>query len=403
MIDQKLKFYTFASLFLVLVIDSMGIGLVFPLLGPLFISKTSALVPAAMSLGSRDLLYGITLAIFCVFMFLGAPFFGDLSDHIGRKKVLLICLFCTAGGLALSAIGIIIKSLSFLIIGRVVAGFASGSQALAEAAIVDISTEATKAVNLALISFASCLGFAIGPIISGYLASEKISHLYGFSTPFWVAAFLALLNGVMLIFTFKETFHPGFVQKLHLTRGVEIFISAFTNKRIRKLAIIYLMAEFGWALFFQVIPLYVMKTYDYSTVQIGHVMALMGVVFGISCLFIIRVVMKFFSTKQIAFYSIIITGVGMLAMLFNVEWVMWALFVPVSMGGALFYVVLLTLFSDSVGDNSQGWVMGVFAAIVAVSWSLSGVLSGVLSAINFYIPFIFASICLLISAVLVRI
>lgn len=113
--------------------------------------------------------------------------------------------------------------------------------------------------------------------------------------------------------------------------------------------------------------------------------------------------MKFFSTKQIAFYSIIITGVGMLAMLFNVEWVMWALFVPVSMGGALFYVVLLTLFSDSVGDNSQGWVMGVFAAIVAVSWSLSGVLSGVLSAINFYIPFIFASICLLISAVLVRI
>ena len=81
-----------APLFLVLVIDTMGIGLIFPVLSPLFMSKTSGIIPAHLSIGARDLLYGLTLASYAIFMFVGAPFLGDLSDHLGRKKVLLICL-----------------------------------------------------------------------------------------------------------------------------------------------------------------------------------------------------------------------------------------------------------------------------------------------------------------------
>ena len=391
MINNKLKIYTLAPLFLVLIIDAMGIGLVLPLLGPLFISRTSGIVSVTMSIGMRNLLYGITLAIFCVFMFFGAPFLGDLSDHIGRKKVLLICLYGTAIGLAISALGVHINSLFLLIAGRAVAGFMCGSQALAQAAIVDISTEDDKATNLALIAFASCFGFVLGPIMAGLLSDENLWSGFGFATPFWAAGALALVNGTCLIFTFKETFFPKAIQRLKLTKGVEVFISAFTNKTIRKLAAIFLIAEMGWALYFQFLPLYLIAGFNYSTAQIGHIMAWMGTVFAISLLFIMRLIVKVFKIEQIAYFSMGLTAIGILLALFKTETVLWLSIIPTALGAALFYVGFVTLFSNAVDEDSQGWVMGIFAAIVAVSWSLSAVLSGLLGVFGLAIPFITAA------------
>ncbi|MCK4608388.1 MAG: MFS transporter, partial [Gammaproteobacteria bacterium] len=272
-LHSQSKLATLAPLFLVLIIDAMGIGLVLPLLGPMFISHTSAFVSTNMSTGMRDLLYGTTLAMFCFFMFFGAPFLGDLSDHLGRKRVLLICLFGTAVGLVISAIGVDIKSVFLLIAGRGVTGFMCGSQALAQAAIVDISDDTNKTINLSLISLASCIGFVLGPIMSGLLTGPSLLQKYGLASPFWVGAVLALLNGVVLVFTFRETFFPKAVQRLHLTKGIKVFIAAFTNKSVRRLAIIYLVAELGFSLYFQLIPIYLVNAYGATSVQISHVMA----------------------------------------------------------------------------------------------------------------------------------
>jgi apolipoprotein N-acyltransferase len=75
----------------------------------------------------------------------------------------------------------------------------------------------------------------------------------------------------------------------------------------------------------------------------------------------------------------------------------WFSAIPASIGGALYYVALLTLFSNAVDAQSQGWVMGVFAAAAAFSWALSGFLIGAFSMFGMYTPFIFACILLLLS------
>ncbi len=411
--NNKTNIYVLAPLFLVLIIDAMGVGLILPLLGPLFAGRTGGIVSVTMSVGMRDLLYGITLSVFCIFMFFGAPFLGDLSDHIGRKKVLLLCLFGVAFGLAVSALGIQINSLFLLIAGRAIAGFMAGSNALAQAAIVDISTEDNKAINLSLISLANCIGFVLGPLIGGLLSDQHLWIKFGVATPFWASAGLAFLNGILLFVTFRETFKGQAGQILGsagqtqrsaptITKGVTIFISAFTakNKRIEKLAFVYLFSEMGWALYFQFLSLYLIGVFNYSAAKISHIMIFMGIVLGISFLWVIRIAVKIFTTEQIAFLSIAITAIGIFLSIIKTELMVWLSVIPIGVGGALFYVALLTLFSDSVDKNSQGWVMGVFAAMAAVAWGVAGIFSGILGAFGLSVPFIVAGILLLLGNII---
>ena len=78
-------------LFLLLFIDGMGLGLVLPILNAVIIND-GGFFDANTSVALRNLLYGITLGIFMLGWFFGAAILGDLSDRIGRKKALIICL-----------------------------------------------------------------------------------------------------------------------------------------------------------------------------------------------------------------------------------------------------------------------------------------------------------------------
>lgn len=80
----------------------------------------------------------------------------------------------------------------------------------------------------------------------------------------------------------------------------------------------------------------------------------------------------------------------------------WLGVIPIGVGGALFYVALLTLFSDSVDKNSQGWVMGVFAAMAAIAWGITGIFSGILGAFGLSVPFIVAGVLLLLGNIILK-
>src|SRR5579872_201741 len=91
-VSGKKFFIAAAPLFLVLFIDSMGLGLVFPILNALVFEPTAHFIHADLTKNIRNLLYGVTVSIFMFCWFFGAAFLGDLSDQIGRKKSLMICL-----------------------------------------------------------------------------------------------------------------------------------------------------------------------------------------------------------------------------------------------------------------------------------------------------------------------
>ncbi len=184
----------------------MGLSLLFPVLNAIIINNHSNFLPAATTIATRDFLYGLTVSIFMTCWFFGAAILGDLSDTLGRKNALLLCLIGSFLDYLLSAFAVGIHSLTFLILGRVIAGFTAGSQPIPEAAIVDVSSEAYKARNIGLILLAILFGFIIGPIIGGVLSDSRFVSWFGFSTPLYFASLISLINAFLLGWLFDETF-----------------------------------------------------------------------------------------------------------------------------------------------------------------------------------------------------
>lgn len=393
--------YTIFALCLVIAVDGMGVGLVWPLFGQLFISKTSVLISSDTSLHVRNLLYGAMLAIFNLCLLFGAPLLGDISDHIGRKKILLICLYGTGLGFGIYTVAVIIKSVGLLFFGRAFLGVLAGSQALAQAAIVDISGKQNKMVNLSLLALANELGFIIGPLLGGLLMDNKLVSFFDLTTPFIAAMLIALANGIFLMLVFKETFVPKkIVQKLQLTKGWNVFITAFVRRDIRLLSVIYFCLNFGFALYFQFVVVYFIQFYHYSGAQIGYVLSGMTAISALSFLWLVPLAQRYFSLKQMLGYFLLLSALGVGFTFWQNELVAWICMIPFSVGSVLAYMASITLFSEIVTPEEQGWIMGVAAANSAVGWGMSAVVIGFIGGFSLPIAFLLASAVLGLGAVL---
>ena len=393
--------YTFLPLFLVLVIDAMGMGLILPVLTVLFLDPTTNMVAANTSLLLRNFLYGSALMSFFLCMFFGAPILGDLSDKYGRKKILLLCLVLTGLSYIISAIGIHLESVLLVLVGRSVAGFMAGSMPIAQAAIADISLPDEKAKNLSYITLAGCLGFVIGPLVGGYFSQQSLASWFTTQTPFYVAAVLALLNALGLWLSFHETFFPQFNLKIKVLKGVELFLGAFRNPKIRAVSLIFLLFQFAWGLYFQFVSLYSVQTYHFSALKIGLFMGYIGLIFVFSLLKGIHFYLRFTSVSLTNHIALIFIGGGILLnALLPYEWVQWAtVFIIVTHVG-IAYTCQLTLFSNCVDSGSQGWIMGISAAVMAVGWVLGGLLTSVVGLLDLRVPFIIAGLILLFASFL---
>ena len=141
-------FRKFLPLFMVLFIDSMGMGILFPILAVAFMNPSAHFLAVTTSHAMRTLDYGIVISVFMLCWFFGASILGDYSDIKGRKHSLVICLCGAALGYLLSAFALSWHSITLLIIGRIIAGLTAGSQSIAQAAIVDGSTESQLNKNM---------------------------------------------------------------------------------------------------------------------------------------------------------------------------------------------------------------------------------------------------------------
>lgn len=375
----------------VLLIDGMGLGLVFPLLNGLIFSDPDYGIANTYSPLSQNILYGSIVAIFMLCWFFGAAFLGDLSDRIGRKKSLLICLIGTACGYALSAVSVFCHSVSLLILGRVIAGLCAGSQPIAQAAIVDLSTEETKARNLGYVLLAMSIGFIIGPVLGGLLIDKTLVSWFNYSTPFLFATTIASLNALILCFSFKETFVEvdlSHLPPLRFHRAIEIFISAFQRVDVRGLSIGLGVFVLAWSNFYSFAPLFLMKEFGSNATQSSLFMGLMGVGFAVGNGLLVEPANRRFSKLGIATVSILLGSLlTFLIVILNNELLTWILVAPLCAALSLAYAILLAMFSDQVSADEQGWVMGITGSIMALMWAIDTVIVSGLASFHHRLPF----------------
>jgi predicted MFS family arabinose efflux permease len=367
--------------FLVIFIDGMGLSLVIPILNNIIINPLSAFVPHSLSSEARMITYGAVVGVFMFCWFFGATILGDMSDKIGRKRALTICLTGAFIGYALSAFAILIHSLSILILGRIIAGFTAGSQPIAQAAIIDNSNQSNLVRNIGFIILSVSLGFAFGPFIGGVLSNPNIISWFNFTTPMIFASIISLLNILFLKAAYHEKHIPKDKIQIHLHHAISIFLSAFKSKRIRYLAITFFIFIIGWSSYFTFISAYMIHRFHISTFNVSMYFMVMGLGFILGCTFFVGYFTKRFSPKYVCTIATALTSIFVFLILMSTKsYQPWILTFCIGASMSTAYSVILAIFSGQVNDHEQGWVMGVTGSIMALCFGITAIAASIISS-----------------------
>ena len=189
--EEKLDFKKILPVFVIVLIDLLGLTIIIPLL-PLY----------AASFGGDPLVIGALSAAYPLMQFVGAPILGRLSDRFGRRPILIISQIGTLIGFI--ALGLA-NSLWLLFVSRIIDGISGANIATAQAVITDSTTEKTRTQGLGLIGAAFGLGFIIGPIIAFIVLAASGNN---YSLVAYIAAGFSFASILLTYFWLKETLPP---------------------------------------------------------------------------------------------------------------------------------------------------------------------------------------------------
>ena len=173
--DEKLDFKLILPIFVILLVDIMGLTVIIPLL-PLYATR----------FGLTPVMIGLLAAAYPLMQFIGAPVLGRLSDRYGRKPVLVVSQIGTLVGFIMLALA---SSGLMLFLSRIIDGISGANIAAAQAAITDSTSEKTRTQGLGLIGAAFGIGFILGPILA-FVALAATDNDY--RAPALVAAVFSL-------------------------------------------------------------------------------------------------------------------------------------------------------------------------------------------------------------------
>ena len=374
----------------IILIDSIGYTIVVPVLAAALIGDQPLMMAAAPA-GLRYLVYGVALGLYELVMLYAAPVLGEISDRIGRKRILILCMLGMALSFALIGGAIAYNLVALLLIGRFIGGATAGSQAVAQAAAVDASSSQTRALTLSLCLFASSLGFIVGPLIGGAFSHDAAAVLSDFILPMALTAGGALIGLVLIATTFQEAREPpaqADPTPINLLMGVAGFRAALRDPAIRHLMLVFGLMQTAWGTYFLFLPSLVLNRFGEDAGTISLLMATLGIGFCIAYGLCLPVLEKRFDPRAIATWSLWSTA-GLIAASLAVPRLdlLWIIAFPTAITVSVAYGAIITLFSRAVSDDRQGWVLGIAIAINALVWGLSSILNGALSAISYLAPF----------------
>lgn len=185
---EKLNFKRVLPIFIIVLVDLLGLTVIIPLL-PLY----------AASFGADPVTIGLMGSAYPAMQLLAAPVLGGLSDRFGRKPVLIVSQIGTLIGFIILGFA---NTLALVFVSRIIDGLSGGNIVTAQAAMTDSTTEQTRTQGLGLIGAAFGLGFTLGPAIAGIALAVSGND---YRVPAFIAAGFSLLSILLTAFWFKET------------------------------------------------------------------------------------------------------------------------------------------------------------------------------------------------------
>lgn len=388
------------SILLAFFVDMLGWSIVFPIFAPLFLDQQNMIFASTVATSTRTTLLGIFLAAFPLAQFFGAPLLGELSDAKGRKKALLLSLMFAAVGYGISAASIIMKNLYLLFFSRIIAGLFSGTLSVCMAALSDVATSRKDRVRyFGYLSILSGLSFILGSFIGGYFSDKHLSSFFHPSLPFWIAAFLSLINLFFLWTSYHETPHTEKKINYSLLESVKLIHQAIMTRGLLYIYGSFFFFIIGWTILFQFTPLLVIQNFHFTNAQIGNTAAFMGICWMLGSL----MSSSFPGEKKNM-------GKNLQRLLFIFTLLVFFL-VSTEHLSHLFIVLASTmfvtgmtwpLFPDMVSEISppsmQGKILGVSQSMQSLAMTISPIIGGLASNVGLPLTFLLAGVSSLIGA-----
>lgn len=375
---------------LIVFVGLTGVGIIIPLF-PFFGENVGA-SPSTITL---------LMSIFAAGQFLAAPFWGKLSDKVGRKPIFLFTLAGSAFSYLLLGYA---ESITELLFSRLVAGLMAGNIPVAFAAASDLTVTSERSKAMGKVGAAFSLGFIFGPTIGGFVAGPSPE-----STNFFLIAFLAgslsLLSFFLTLFFFKETKDMngvndsqeieklGFLKEIWKYLGLPI---------IGLLILINFLFIASGAILDSTFALWANKEHGFGPQQIAYLFTYMGIIMALLQGFAIGPLSKRFGDHNIVIFSPISYVIGLIIFILSNNLFMIVVGSTfLTAGISLFIPASSSMISIYAPDKDQGAILGIFQAAGNLGRVLTPTFSGVVFvAYGPTAPF-YISIIILIPTILV--
>lgn len=344
-----------AFIFITVLVDSIGFGIILPVLPRLIMQLTGLGIDGAAEYGGWLAFCYAAMQFFC------APILGNLSDAFGRRPVLLFALGALGCDYLIMGFA---PTILWLFAGRLVAGMAGASFTPAYAYVADITEPAKRAQSFGLMGAAFGVGFILGPAIGGLLGN------LGPRAPFFAAAGIALANTVFGYFALPESLPPERRRAFHWLRANPLG----TLLQMRKYPVLpwLLAAVFLWQLGHQVLPstwaFFTISKFGWTSAEVGYSLAWVGLLMAVAQGAFTRILIPFFGGERRA--ALIGMGAALLAYLgyaFATEsWMMYVVSLTTFVF-ALTYPSMNAIASQQAPADAQGELQGAIACLYSLS------------------------------------
>ena len=353
-------------IFLVTFIGLMGFGIILPLF-PFYAER----------LGAGPEIITLSMAFFSVGQFIAAPFWGRVSDSIGRKKVLILTLFGSAISYIILAFA---PTITTVILSRILSGFMAGNISIAFAYVTDITDNENRSAGLGKVSAGLGLGFMTGPAIGGLLAGNDVANA-NYILVALSGAGINLIAMLATIFFLKESLpvedRRPFGSVLNLFEK-----GTFSpEKTILPLITCGLIFYTAMSLMEAIFPLWSNSIFNYGPTNIGTVFFVLGFIGVVIQGGLIGPMTKVIGERKLVQIASLSVALGLILIGLSLDEVtLWIGLSFYGMGAAIFNPSLSSLISKRAKPYERGKFLGQYQSASAMGRIIGPAFSGVLYA-----------------------
>ncbi len=333
-------------IFLTVFIDLIGFGICLPLL-PKYAERY----------GAQGWQIGAAMGVYSLMQLVFAPWWGQLSDRIGRRPVLLVSNFGSIiayGLFGLSASYIGDTGFWILIGSRIFAGICGANLSVASAYIADVTSPEKRSKGMGLIGMAFGLGFILGPVIG----SQAFKH-FGLAGPGAVAAGICAINFLLGCFILPETRKKDAAPAIRRPRLAQIR-HVLGMKEVGFLIGIYFLGTFAFTAFESTLPLLLDAKLHYDEEHVGYVFAFCGIMAAMVQGGGIGRLVKSFGERRLIGASLLVVAVSLVLMpLANSLTTMLAALAVFAIGSGINRAPTMGLISQLSPADEQGTTLGI--------------------------------------------